>query len=754
MVWKRGMLLKNVELLSPAGSYESGVAAIQNGCDALYLAGKQFGARAFAANFEKEQLQEMITYAHAYGVKVYVTINTLVHDEEMNSFFAYLDFLYTAKVDALIVQDLGIVYQIRTRYPDFEVHASTQMHIVNEQALRLLIDQGISRAVLAREVNIDEITRFSTLPIELEVFVHGALCVSYSGQCLMSFMVGGRSGNRGACAQSCRMPYALKEWNTNTVYKEGYHLSLKDLNTLEEVPSLVKAGIASFKMEGRMKKSEYVAHLTALYRQRIDTPAIPLTDLQNQVAKTLFHRGFSRGHLFKETGSKLYNPIRPNHIGIPIGEVVAFKGNQVFIRLQAPLHQLDGIRILNAKEDVGYKVNRLYKDGLLVNKAEANDIIALDSDARHLKVKDQVVKTSDCIAEKEIQKTYDRNYRKVAIHGKVKAHAKQPLRVIVSDALHTVEMCSDCIQVAQNRATTKEEVEKQMQKTKDTIFAFVDIDIEMDTQLFIPIKEINQLRREALDKLYALRSNNCERVTRQYTLPTLGMMQTTFTKEAKVRTQSQLEACMECGMDAIYVEDYALWKANAQYPQVKLVSKKAEKGTYENVTMIQEIGGLHALSSMVCDTSLNAYNAHACFYLHALGASLIALSLELSKWDIQTLMDTYVQEYGNTPSLQKVVYGRSEVMLMEHCPIHAHFLDKDKQNCHLCKQKQYALEDQFHNEYVLQGDGDCRMHVYDYKILDERKDIAFYQTLGIQSIRYDFTFETKEEVLTVLQEEA
>ncbi|NBL00074.1 MAG: U32 family peptidase, partial [Erysipelotrichia bacterium] len=264
------MNVRNVELLSPAGSYESAIAGIQNGCDALYMAGTKFGARAYASNFDPEQLTKIIAYAHAYGVKVYITLNTLIHDAECEECFSYIAFLYELNVDALIVQDLGILEYVRSHYPDFEVHASTQMHIVNEHALAFLASLNVKRAVLAREVTLPEIKRFSKQKIELEVFVHGALCVAYSGQCLMSFMIGKRSGNRGECAQTCRMPYRLCDFNTKQEYAQAaYLLSLKDLNTLDHVDKLIAAGIDSFKIEGRMKKSEYVAHITALYRSKI-----------------------------------------------------------------------------------------------------------------------------------------------------------------------------------------------------------------------------------------------------------------------------------------------------------------------------------------------------------------------------------------------------------------------------------------------------------------------------------------------------
>lgn len=744
--------MKQVELLSPAGSFESGVAAIQNGCDALYLAGTQFGARTFAKNFDHEQLKEIVSYAHAYGVKVYVTINTLIHDEEMEDVYTYVSFLYGIHVDAIIVQDIGGLYQIRTQFPNFEVHASTQMHIVNESALQFLISQGIKRAVLAREVSIEEIKQFAKLPIELEVFVHGAMCVSYSGECLFSFMVGGRSGNRGSCAQSCRMPYTLKLWNTNTTYDKAYHLSLKDLNTLEEVPALMEAGITSFKMEGRMKKSEYVAHMSTLYRQRIDNPHVEINELQNKVAKTLFHRGFTKGHLFNATGSSLYNLKRPNHIGIEVGKIVNRKKNQIHIRLCETLHQHDGIRFLNEQEDVGYRVNRIYQNGLLVNKANANEMIILECNAPQLKSGDIIVKTSDSIAEKEIQKMYDKQYRKVKLTCSLVVEENKVLRLKVSDGYQTIKnKGTQCIEVALKRATSHEEIKKQLQKTNDTIFIFDDIKTIMDQELFVPIKEINTLRRTVLEQMYTCRAQRMQRECIPFVKQEIKTIQSNFTIEAKVQNEQQLKMVLDCKVDVVYVEDTQLYEAYKEYEQVKLASHKVHKTKYDHVTLIQELGGVYACEKMVCDTSLNVYNAHSCYYLHTLGAYLIAVSLELSTEEVKQLLFQYQQQYHHMPALQKVIYGRCEVMISEHCPIHSYFLDKDKKNCKLCKHKQYALQDQFKNEYPLCGDTDCRMHIYDYQIHDEREKINDYKAMGITSVRYDFTFESAQEIKQILK---
>ena len=254
-----------VELLSPAGDMEGFYGAIHAGADAVYLSGKQFGARAYADNFSEEEILEAIRYAHLFGRKVYLTVNTLVKEFEMDKLFLFLKPLYEAGLDAVIVQDFGVLHFIRENFPHLDIHASTQMTITGKLGCEVLLEQGASRVVPARELSLSEIAEIKkTVPVELECFIHGAMCYCYSGQCLFSSFLGERSGNRGRCAQPCRLPYGIDGKN------ELYPLSLKDMNTLEYIPQLIEAGIDSFKIEGRMKKPEYTAGITSVYRKYID----------------------------------------------------------------------------------------------------------------------------------------------------------------------------------------------------------------------------------------------------------------------------------------------------------------------------------------------------------------------------------------------------------------------------------------------------------------------------------------------------
>ena len=347
--------LKKVELLSPAGNMECLKAAIAAGCDAVYLGGKMFGARAFSNNFNDEELIEAIKYAHIYGVRVYVTVNTIIYEHEVDRFMKYVDFLYKNNVDALIIQDIGMMDLIRKTYPNLELHASTQMHIHNIEGVKLVEKLGLKRVVLARETNIETIKYIKeNTNIDLEIFVQGALCISYSGQCLMSALIGNRSGNRGSCAGSCRQKYNLIV-NNEKVNKEEYLLSTKDLCALEDIGKLIDLGFLSFKIEGRMKSKEYVYMATKIYREAIDSylenKMVNLKDLDK--LKFLFNRKYTKGFLFNE--ENITNSYRPNHLGVEIGKVIKKSNNMITIKLTNDLSINDGIRIV--EDDYGFIIN-------------------------------------------------------------------------------------------------------------------------------------------------------------------------------------------------------------------------------------------------------------------------------------------------------------------------------------------------------------------------------------------------------------
>jgi len=331
--------MKRIELLAPAGNMESFFAAITAGADAVYIGGKNFGARALASNFTNEELVEAINYAHIFNRKVYVTVNTLVYETEINYLLEYIEFLHTNNVDAIIVQDLGLINLLHKKFPNLEIHASTQINTHNKKTLEILKNNGITRVVFARESSLDEINK-TDVNIEKEIFIHGALCMCYSGQCLLSSVIGGRSGNRGLCAQPCRLEYKLLEQLPNREEKfvgtEGkYLLSTKDLCTLDNLDQILNSNIDSLKIEGRMKSKEYVYLVTSIYRKAIDnfyeTGKTNITEEDIEELKLIFNRNFTKGYLFNEDKNNISNEFRPNHLGINIGKVISQNKNRIKI---------------------------------------------------------------------------------------------------------------------------------------------------------------------------------------------------------------------------------------------------------------------------------------------------------------------------------------------------------------------------------------------------------------------------------------
>lgn len=314
--------MKKVELLSPAGNMETLLAAIKGGCDAVYLGGKAFGARAFAKNFDDNELKEAVKICHLYGVKIYVTANILVYENEIKEFLNYLKFLYEIGVDAVIMQDLGMMALAHKLIPNLEIHASTQINCHNKESIDFLKKIGVSRVVLARELSSEEIKDLGS-KMEIEVFVHGALCVSYSGNCLFSSLNGGRSGNRGMCAGSCRLPYDLLKDGKEVKEDGKYLLSTKDLCLASNLKDVLDLGVSSLKIEGRMKSPEYVEYVTHVYRRLIDeyykngNPQIRKEEILN--LKKLFNRTFTAGYMFDDN---IYNIKSPNHLGSYLGEII------------------------------------------------------------------------------------------------------------------------------------------------------------------------------------------------------------------------------------------------------------------------------------------------------------------------------------------------------------------------------------------------------------------------------------------------
>ena len=476
-----------MELLCPAGNKESLIAAINSGANAVYLSGKKFGARAFAANFSNEELKEAIRIGKVYGVKIYVTMNTLVKENEIEEFLEQVEFLYSNGVDAILMQDFGMICLCLKKYPNLEIHASTQAHNSSLQGIDFLYKLGVKRVVLPREMSLDEIKLIKT-PIEKEVFIHGALCVSYSGRCLMSQVLGGRSGNRGECAGCCRFKWKL--YKSDKLLKEGYLLSMKELNLSEDILRLTPY-VDSLKIEGRMKSPTYVSFITSYYRKILDGEKI--ADIDRENLQSLFYRGYTKGHLLNN--KDLVNTKSPNHIGLPIGKVIDVTDSKITILLDKELAQEDGIRFLESGK--GLIVNYLYdmKDRL-ISKGSPKQKIILDN-----KVGLTTLDTVSLTTNHKLITKFDNITRKVDIAIKVIAKINEPLEIsFIKDNIIVSEK-GNIVERAKSAIVTKERIISQVKRLGNTPFNCHEIDVLLDDDIFIPMGEINVLRRTLTERL-------------------------------------------------------------------------------------------------------------------------------------------------------------------------------------------------------------------------------------------------------------
>ena len=468
-----------IELLAPAGSIEALKAAVESGADAVYLSGQMFGARAYANNFDEQGLKEAIEFAHLRNVKIHVTVNTLVDNAEIPELVEYLRYLYEVGADAILVQDFGVAKIAHEIVPDLPMHASTQMTVNNLAGVLALQELGFSRVVLSREVTLKDIRHICrNCNVEIEVLAHGALCVCYSGQCLMSSMIGGRSGNRGRCAQPCRLPYSLVDKNGQNVLKDAgqYLLSPRDMNTIELIPDLIEAGVASLKLEGRMKKPEYVAVVVNSYRQKIDA-FYQKTDLVEDVQKNLsqiFNRDFTTAYLEKKQGKFMMSDKRPNNRGRLIGRVVRYddKLRRAIIKLTEDIAIGDTIDFwVKVGGRVNTNISNIFVKNKEVTEATSGMEVSIPVPGR-VHPHDRVFKVFDAKLMQKARAFFTTNapVRRVALDIEAIAKQGQPFKLkAVDENGYSAESTSDFIvETALKRATDKQAIEKQMNRLGTT----------------------------------------------------------------------------------------------------------------------------------------------------------------------------------------------------------------------------------------------------------------------------------------------
>ena len=763
--------MSNIELLSPAGDFECLISAVQNGANAVYFGLDKFNARVNGRNFEDEELVKAIKYAKLHNVKTNLTLNILIKNKEFEEALKLVEFAYNSGIDAVIVQDLGLAKKIMELFPKLEVHSSTQMTIYNLDGVKEIEKLGYSRCVLARELSIVEIKNIcKNTNIEIEVFIHGALCICYSGQCLMSSLIGGRSGNRGKCAGTCRLPYSLLKDGQEK--EKGYLLSSKDVCTLDILPELIEAGVKSFKIEGRMKSKEYVGIVTSIYRKYIDlaesNQEYVVDEKDREMLMQIFNRGgFSTGYLKGKLGKNMMYTKRPNHIGTLLGEVISYNPNKghVKIKLCKELDLGDSIAI----GDSSCKISELMQKNNNIKMAKTNDIVTIGRIKGKIKPKDKVYKTVSIKLNQEMdQKIGKENIkRKVNCNIELKQDEVIKLELQDIDTNISVKLEGDSVvKKADNAGITSKRIEEQLSKTGNTIFKIENINIKMDESIIVPISSLNEIRRRGLEEL---EHKLLESFKREQVNLKLEIKEEEFIpkKEVKVtlclnKISKEIDYTNLKNVDNVYIpfkyfldEDLkesieniskkfstyillpAITKLNYEkllYNNLPKIAERVEGIVISNLSQIYEIEKLGINGKkIVANYTMNIENNFTVEELKKLGVYKYIVPPEAEKETIRGLTENIEKE--------TIVYGRTLLMTTEYCTIGT------LKNCPaMCQKGRYTLKDRMGFEFPIYTDRiNCNNLIYNSKITS-----ISYKDLQTDSIRIDILEETKEEIQRII----
>ena len=776
-----------VEILAPAGSMECLKAAIAAGADAVYTGGALFGARAYAHNLTEEELLEAIDYVHLHGRRLYLTVNTLIKDREMEKqMYDYLLPYYRQGLDAVIVQDIGLFRFIRKHFPDLPIHASTQMTLTGVDGAKFLEKEGAQRIVTSRELSMAEVKKIADeTELEIESFVHGALCYCYSGQCLFSSFIGGRSGNRGQCAQPCRLLYRTPE-----AKRPQYLLSLKDICTLELIPEMIESGIYSFKIEGRMKKPEYAAAVAFQYRKYADLylkyyeecpaeedPAAyamkkyRVREEDRQMRLDLYNRGgFHTGYYHTQNGREMISLNRPNHAGVPAVKVLAKKGRNVTAKALTDLYPQDIIELPMRK-----------------GREKADNYTCKDAVRKGMNVQIPVFADTpfkrDEIWMRTRNSTLIDTLREEFVNGKIKERICGTFRLYPQEKATLTVKCRDAeitvagekAQEALSQPMSRERIEKQLRKTGNTEFEFSFLKAEIGEKVFLPMQSLNELRREALETLEKV---ICEKYRRSGEVKDSEEDKTELSMEeevlsgwtASVRTAEQMEVILEEeAIGRIYVDctmfpriwekdSYVEWitKVHAAGKEIYLVMpyifrertrKQYEAAynrifgagwdgiliaNYESFAFLKEHG---YTGRIMTDYNLYEFNQESRKFWKENGVFEFTAPVELTERELQDL---------RVKDGEVIVYGYLPMMISAGC------IQKTTRGC-LKKSGQTTITDRYRNPFVVKNECDyCYNILYNYVPLylgDRMEEV--YQ-IGPGRIRLMFTTERQQEVRQIL----
>jgi len=800
---------KQIEILAPAGSYEGMKAAMNAGCDAVYIGGNNFGARAYANNLDQKMLLHAIDEAHIRNKKLYLTVNTLVKEEErIHLLYQFLEKLYLQGLDAVIVQDVGVMHFIHRHFPGLAIHASTQTTLTMGQGANLLKETGVTRLVTARELSFEEIKNIrKNTDLEIETFVHGALCYCYSGQCLMSSMIGGRSGNRGRCAQPCRMPYQfLYDGKIISSDKEKYLLSPKDISTLTLIPDLVDVGIDSFKIEGRMKRPEYAALIANIYRKYVDLyleigrekyqEFVQSKDFKEDMIRLMdiYNRGgFSTGYGKTYHGKAMMSMERPNHSGVYIGKVKSIKGKEVSIALEEDVNGQDILEIRDSDKD-GYEFtlkDSQSKGTVLRIVAGKRPVFIEDKNGKKkiykepfIRVGDRVYRTKNNQLLEEIARDYIQKDKKQEIHGILKAKLGQRLELTIGLGEVSVTAYHNEVQVALKQPMTAEKLKGPIMKTGDTLFTFEDslgndnLKIKQDDKVFVPVAWLNEIRREAIQKLVEALAQRFRRDEKEIVVFHNHMDQ----KEERddqpwglcvaVQSQEQFDVALSyseistiyCDYDSFEVAEMiqmakAAWKENkgisillphicrpSVYDKLKKDILTLVEGceiTSFIMKNFEEVALLESLkidrSRFVLNYNMYIFNQEAKEFWKEQGINHFTAPVELNYGEMMSLGVT---------DCDFMVYGHIPLMVSVQC------LMESTNGCQRCKGKgknQGYLIDRLGTKFIVQTNcNGCYNYIYNNHALSLLKHRDEVLKLRPKNLRLDFTIESKTTTKEIL----
>ena len=772
------MTKRKVEILAPAGSYAAFEAALKAGADAVYAGGSRFGARAFADNFTEEELIRAIHEAHFHGRRLYLTLNTLLREQEINGLYEFLSPYYENGLDAVIVQDPGAVEYIRNCFPGLEIHASTQMTVTDVFGAKFAESQGMSRVVPARELSLDEIRKIrQETGLEIECFVHGALCYCYSGQCLLSSMIGGRSGNRGACAQPCRQPYIFEAASGNA---RRYYLSAKDICTLELIPDLVEAGIDSFKIEGRMKNPQYVAGVTAMYRKYTDLylssgkKGYRVQPDDMEILMDLYNRGgFSDGYYNKRNGRDMISLSRPNHAGVPAARIIRQKGREVTACALTGLSGGDVLEIAGDKNDytLGGQVEKGARFSFIVRRE-----VRLRPDAILYRIRNASLleRINEDVIGRKLQRP---------VSGLLTLRIGSPAILRINSGRFSCEARSaDPVQKALKAPLTRERILAQIGKTGNSPFCFSAVSVESDEDIFLPVQQLTRLRHEAFGLLEemirndALRPCGCRpsaekqeegaqagerhpcysvytETPEQFSAAAGYIAATDKPAFSRICLGTEILSTAAFRKDDFYRDLDALRQRRCEiFAALPHVMRSGDQAQFERLfkrilrldpdgVLVRNCGQFQYLKEcgfdkkIILDHNLYVFNSYAAKFWWRLGADGFTAPLEADAGDISFLSGA---------SLEYEVYGAAPVMVSAQC------LFKTSGQCRRMPQSS-GLKDRFGNIFPVRSYCDfCYNVIYDRRAERSGQDLAGNSGFRPYMRRIRFSTEKAEEVWKIL----